>query len=309
MVAPEPSGPPDLRPAPGPVSEPAEPSRGSKAALWALKRLGADPDAAPDPAKGRFPSTWQSFLWDLAPDQVAPSGDGTRLPAWVAQPWIEELAEENVPAALERQRDEAQRLQEGVMQTEVKASRLLTPFVALLTGAVALVAFQFSAIHNRDGFAAGLAWVGAAFGAVGSMLLLVGLMRALDSDVRMGRFNSATTKHVVLEPRRALRNEARAAQAARFVQQQKAERILFARAAISRSLVLLVVSAICASSSLLADGSPSESTDGPRKPAPATPTVTSTVTVGSTDIPTPTSSRLSVPTSSPTTGVTPSPTP
>jgi hypothetical protein len=280
MAGAEPSQHPESAPEVDPVQMTPSLSRWSKGALWLLRRLDADPDDVRDPAKGRFPSTKQSFLWDLAPHQVAPPGDGVVLPTWAAQPWLSELEADQVAAALQAQRRETRLRQEAVARTEEKASRLLTPFVALLTGAVALVAFQLSSVNNRDGFAAILAWFGVAFGVLGSIWLLAGLTRALDSDTRMGRSVSSTAEQEIQEPLKALVNEARAAQAARFVQQQKAERILFARAAISRSLVFLVVSAFCAALSLLTAAG--RATGNPGTPEPASPTATVTVTVSPT---------------------------
>jgi len=274
-------------------------------ALWALRRLGADPDTPSDLPKGRFPTTRQWFFWDLAPHKVAPARDGVVLPPWKAPRWLRELAPGEVEAVLAAQIRETQLRQAGVAQTEQKASRLLTPFVALLTGAVALVAFQLSFVHDHDGVSAWLALAGAFLGGLGSACLLVGLTRALDADTRMGLAITSTANDELLNPMKALVNEVYGSQAARFIQRNKAERILYARAAISRSWPFLVVSALFGAASLLTASSASP-TDAD-EPVLIQPTVTVTITIAPMPSPGPTTPTPSRTTSAPRTSAPPAP--
>lgn len=211
-------------------------------ALGLLRRLGADPDGAPPQDEGRWPSTWQSFLWDLAPHQVAPARDGVVLPLWKEPKWLADLTDDEVEAARHMVRAEMDRCLESVSGIELKATRLLTPFVALLTGAVALTTFQAAAIElSLTGL---LAAVGATFGIAGVGFLLVGMLRGLDADTRLSTSRRATLEQELSgDPRLALRSDHQGIEAAKFVLRNKGSRILFARAAISRGLAVLLVSA------------------------------------------------------------------
>lgn len=215
-----------------------------KAALWLLRRLGADPDETIVEEEGRWPTTWQSFLWDLAPDKVAPRRDGVVLPAWVEPQWLADLPRSRVEEAGELVRAERDRLLQSISGVELKASRLLTPFVALLTGAIALTIFQAAAVGTS--FWGVLATAGFAASGVGVGFLLMGMLRALDADTRLGTSLRATLEQELStdHPRVALRSDHQGVDAARFIHRMKATRILYARAAISRGSLMLVVAAV-----------------------------------------------------------------
>jgi hypothetical protein len=213
-----------------------------KLTLKTLRGLGADPAGASPRNEGRWPTTWQSFLWDLAPDKVAPPRDGVVLPRWEEPRWFQDVPHSQLGAAREAVRAELDRTLQSIAGLEQKAARLLTPFVALLTGAVALTVSQMVAI---GGSPAGLfALAGAIFGGAGVGLLLVGMLRALDADTRLGTSLRATLDQELADNKRlALRSDCRGVDAAKFVLRKKGNRILFARAAISRGLVMLLMSA------------------------------------------------------------------
>ncbi|MEQ7849266.1 hypothetical protein [Nocardioides kribbensis] len=212
-----------------------------------LSRLGADP-APPAPPADRWPTTKQWFLWDLAPHQVAPDKDGVVLPrADDTEPaWITALADADVKVALAVQQRVTRERQASIAATELKAARLLTPFVALIVVTAALTAVHLNAIDfDRPGIAI-LSVLGALCGAAGCALLVTGLSRALDADTRLGTSLSTKVETEVTNPRRALWHEVQAANAASYVQRKKASRILYARSAISRAVAFLVISAVLA---------------------------------------------------------------
>ena len=283
-------------------------SRRSRVASWALKRLGADPAPPPaDVSGGRQPTSRQTFLWDLAPHDVAPRADGVILPAWSDHGWIDHLPRRKVTAALEIQRRVAEGRLVSIAAIEQKASRLLTPFVALLAGALALTGFQLAAVDFDHPVSAWFAVFGAAFGVAGSVWILQGMIRALDADTRMSISVSPTVEQEVRAPRMALLNEARAAEAAAFSQRMKAERILFARAAISRGLTMLVVSTVLGGVVLLT--SPDSDESAPQSPYVPTPAPSSTSSTTPTPTLTPTASVRSQPTTPPSPTTAPSQSP
>ena len=294
-----------------PSSSPALASTGllrwhEKRAITILRRLGADPEAIADKEEGRWPSTWQSFLWDLAPDKVVPMRDGVVLPLWREPQWLADLPDDQVHSAREIVRADLERSLHSVTALELKASRLLTPFVALLTGAVALTIFQVAAV---DTSVVGLvALVGACLGACGIAFLLVGMLRALDADTRLGTSARATLEQELHDDGRfALRSDAKGAAAARFVLRMKGSRVLFARAAISRGLVMVLLSSIAGATALAMAPDVAEANQPVDKPSPLSPTPVGTPTHTPTSTFGPAISPSKSPNSSPTVSPTPMP--
>lgn len=292
---------PSASPSPSTLPPPSSASlrRYEKGAVTLLRRLGADPDAISSQEEGRWPTTWQSFLWDLAPDTVAPPRDGVVLPQWNEPPWLTDLPDDQVDRVRKVVRAELERRLQSVAALELKATRLLTPFVALLTGAAALTIFQVSAVETS--LAGVVALVGAGFGAGGIAFLLVGMLRALDADTRLGTSPRATLEQDVHDDGRfALRNDTKGVDAAKFVLRMKGTRILFARAAISRGLVMLLFSSFAGAAALVLTPNEGEISQPIERPAPASPPPTVT--------PSPTlSATPSVHRRSPTDSVSPSP--
>lgn len=281
-----------------PTSDTATPSTGTSPAapspeslnwyerrvLGLLQSLGADPDGTSSQDEGRWPSSWQSFLWDLAPDKVAPPRDGVVLPQWKEPQWLHDLPDDQVESARKVVRAELDRALESVTGLELKAARLLTPFVALLTGAVALTIFQIAAIGiSLSGI---LALLGAILGSAGIGFLLMGMLRALDADTRLGTSVRATLEQELADDSRfALRSDQRGVEAAKFVLRKKGNRILFARAAISRGLVMLLLSAVAAAVGLALASDSSNAQQPNQDLGPSTPISTPA------PIPSPTSTR------------------
>jgi hypothetical protein len=256
---------------------------------WALVKLDADPEERPLAATaGRWPSTRQGFLWDLTPDALAPSNDGVVAPRPAPPPWLEaanQSDQEHIKDLLEaeRQRHAEARAAAGV--AEAKASRLLTPSVALLTGSIALVALQLrSAVTATTPAGLLLLLLCAAPGTVAVTFVFISILRALDADTRVGIYSSAGAAQLVNRDVTALlREEYEAAERARWTARQKTTRLMYARAAISRAIVFLVIALILAASTTVATGyfnqgragtKPSGSTSAAPTANPPSPTAT-----------------------------------
>jgi len=275
-------------PPPSPLAGPSSPLVAPAAPLLhrvfrrVLRWFGADPDATPAPEVGQWPTTRQMFLWDLSPHDVAPNSDGVVLPKPTSSAlpaWIMHLDDAAVEKALEVQRRVTRERQATVAAVEQKASRLLTPFVALIAGAVALTTFQLAAIEFDRPIEGWLSTFGAAFGVLGCTWLVMGLSRALDADTRMGAAIVVSAERELTDPRTALWFEARGATAASFVGKGKANRILHARSAISRAITMLAISAVLAGAVVvIGQENDAEVQRAPahQSPAPATQTVTLT---------------------------------
>src|SRR5690348_13130124 len=69
-----------------------------------LRALRADPDKPFDDDKGRWPSTWATFMWDLAPDKLAPNADGVVGPRSSAPDWVAAITEPDLAGAVEEER-------------------------------------------------------------------------------------------------------------------------------------------------------------------------------------------------------------
>jgi hypothetical protein len=246
-----------------------------------LKVLRADPDP-PNHGDGRWPSSWQGFLWDLAPDEVAPSRDGVIPPKDHLQPWLVSIGGRATASQLEtiiqleRERNEAAR--HAAETAEAKASRLLTPVVALLTGAVAVVALQFN-MASQAASAAGMIFLFAssipAVAATG--FLFVAATRALDADTRVGVYRRFVAHEVAdTTPERQAQEEHLAANRAAWNSTQKATRLMHARAAVSRSILCLVLALLLLAATTLAKSFATLPSTGPAHPSPS-PQPTTTV--------------------------------
>lgn len=226
------------------------PSRRTR--LWrrVLRVAHADP-AMPASRQSRWPTTWQGFLWDLTPDAIAPNRDGVVAPTTDEPTWIAQVPEDRLDEFLAAERIRNQDAQAAVATTEGKASRLLTPIVALLTGTVALVAFELHAAASRDGAGKTLPLVGGLLGAVAALLLIVAAVRAVDADTRVGIYCAASSEDLIAGKRDALRAEANGTALARWTSNRKATRVMHARAAFSRAIALISAALILGAATLL----------------------------------------------------------
>lgn len=227
-----------------------------------LSRLGADPAKTPN-SEGRWPNMRQTLLWDLSPADVAPGNDGVVAPEpehqeWLT--WLEQLSpndERRSPERLaefaEAERRRHEQARDGAASAEGKASRLLTPCVGLLAGAVAFVSWQLHSIAQaRTGAGITYLVVAATPGAIGIVCLISCIVRALDADIRVGIYRETGAAHLVSEdPLCLLRNEHEAAQLARWTASEKSTRVMYARAALTRALVSFSVALVFAAITIL----------------------------------------------------------
>lgn len=228
--------------------------RWASAWLWALRRLGADP-GAPSGDTGRWPSTWQAFLWDLAPGDVAPGSDGVNSPSWTPPEWVESVPEASLQDHLTLERQRHRDAQDVAASIELKASRLMTPMVALVTGAVALGAFELKALRqSASTWQAVWPLVGSVACAIAVIQLLIAIIRALDADTRMGIYKRADPTVEITGGREALAAESLRTAVASWTGGKKATRLLWARAAFSRSILWLCVAMVFGGVSILLPG-------------------------------------------------------
>ena len=211
---------------------------------WALKKIDADPDKFEEDGS-RWPKSRQQFMWDLAPEKLAPNRDGLVPPptgdklAWAADVTDDEEVQRMYDTARTFRKD----ADETTRGLELKAARLATVLVALVTANVALVVYEITRLGPDP--SAGLAWlvgIGVTFGLLGAIWLLVGLIRAVDADQRMGMTYRATLDDVAHDRRQAMLDEADGYRISDWTRLNKANRLLDARAAVSRSMVCLVIS-------------------------------------------------------------------
>jgi hypothetical protein len=268
----------------------AEPERPARHRLWpcTLRRLGADPDS-PMTQRGRWPTTRQGFLWDLAPDAVAPASDGVIAPAGTVEPWLEDLAGESVNEAqiavlIDAERRRHTQAREAAATAEAKASRLLTPIVALLAGAVAVVAFQLASAGKATTTAGMLLLLTFAVpGAVGVAYLIIGIVRALDADTRVGAYGVVSAvDHLSSDKLAPLRAEHLAARTTRWTATHKATQLMIARAAMSRAFALLVIALALAAITTVTTRSERAGGGLQPEPAPSVPLATTSTTTAPT---------------------------
>jgi hypothetical protein len=224
-------------------------NRYSRAVLWLLRRLGADPDKY-EPDGSRWPTSRQQFLWDLAPDELAPRRDGLNPPPqpYFTPAWAHDLSsDEDIDRMYEMARTFRRDADESTKSLELKASRLATVLVALLTANVALIIFEITRLGS-DPSTGRILLVGVAvsLGIAALTWLVFGLTRAVDADQRMGITGYADLGHVASNRRDAMLAEADGFRMSNWTRLMKANRLLDARAAVSRSMVFLIASAILA---------------------------------------------------------------
>jgi hypothetical protein len=215
-----------------------------------LKAGQADPDGSVD-EKGRWPSTWQGFAWDLSPGTVAPNRDGVVAPTSDDPAWVAQVGDDELEAFVAAERIRRQDAQASVAIIEAKASRLLTPIVALLTGTVALVAFELHAAATRAGADKTLPLIGGVFGTGGAALLLVAAIRAIDADTRVGIYRGPGPHELLAGRRDTLRAEAQGTALASWVASNKSTRVMYARAAFSKAVAFIGAALLLGGATLL----------------------------------------------------------
>jgi len=219
-----------------------------------LRKLRADP-TRPDGYAGRWPSSWQSFLWDLGPSAVAPENDGVVAPTWSVPNWIASAPENQLGELIEAERRRHGELRAQAETSEGKASRLLTPMVTLVTGSVALVALQLHAAA-RAHTTAGQAWlvVAALPGVAAVLLLFVAISRCMDAGLRVGVYQAAGAQALAGQDQRSVLGEEHlAAERALWTARLKATRLMYARSAFSRAVVFLTMSLAAAAITVAAN--------------------------------------------------------
>ena len=239
--------------------------------LFLVQILGARvPGDEPVPRAGRWPSTRTLFTWNvLLTHSAAPGADGAAEPAYdtprnpdrVGDPappkWVGRVPDELLDLAVETTAATHAIERDRAAQVELKASRLLTPTVTLIAGAVAVAAFNLNryAQANRGlTLAAGIVASGAA------AALLTAAASTLDADVRVGLYrfvdgedvadgaelgrdagHEAATEIRADVLRHLLASEAIAAARADWSARRKVELVMQARAWLSRGLALLLI--------------------------------------------------------------------
>jgi hypothetical protein len=227
---------------------PAEPEvHDDRRGVWAklLRFLRADPEASGDP-DGRWPSTWATFLWDIAPAKAAPDSEGVIGPEWSPPEWVAAIAEDDLAGAVEEERARHRDTRDAVTAVEGKASRLLTPTVTLLTATAALVAFELNGLagkHSAEQMT--LTMVGSITGSVAALLLFAAIIRALDADTRVGTYRPGSTANRAHGPRRVLAEEALGTAVAAWTLRHKLTRLMYARSVLSRAVVLVGIALVC----------------------------------------------------------------
>ncbi len=225
----------------------------STAFLWFLRLMRADPGPPlptedTDDGDGRWPSTREQFLWDLAPDDIAPNRDGVIPPNWGPPSWTESVVEpDEIERMLLQARAHRKDSDETTRNLELKAARLATVLVALLTANIALVVFEITRLGGSPTpLIAWLVSIGVILGLIGAGYLVVALSRAVDADQRMGITSRSGLGHVAHDPAQAMRDEAIGYAISDWTRQNKATRLINARAAVSRAMVLAISSAMIA---------------------------------------------------------------
>ncbi len=238
-----------------------------------LKVLDAAPESS-SPVEERWPTTRQGFLWDIAPAEVAPSRDGVVAPREEPEPWLARIGQSATEAQLQtfielerRKRDESKSAAETA---ESKASRLITPLVVLLGGAVAVVGWQLNAAtHARTAAGMTFLFTCAVPGILAVWFLFVAAVRALDADIRVGIYRKVSpTKLADTDPRSLLKAEHLAAIRAGWNARKKVTRLMYARSAMSRAILFLGIALAISAVMVVGRGYVGLSQNGP-KPAPS----------------------------------------
>ena len=239
-----------------------------------LLRLFKAPRTRTDSGGGRWPTTWEQFVWDLSPANLAPPNDGlVPPPVPASESWLETVPTDRVEVAYEMARSYRKESDETTRNIELKAARLATALVGMLTGNVALVVFELS--HTSSGGSAAeqwFAWLGSSAGSVSVCFLVAALSRAFDADLRMGMTEAAALKDAALDERAALAAEVRGFHVSKWTRKNKATRLIFARAAVSRGMVFLVASGAFGLGVTIANAHASSKPPNPPTFTPAPPT-------------------------------------
>lgn len=236
---------PGLTPA-SPTAPRREPLR-IQLGRWFLKAANAPTDKTDDNGS-RWPGSRRQFLWDLVPGEIAPGSDGVIPPPRGEElAWTSKVDDEDVVATYERARRYRLDADDTTRNLELKASRFATFLVALLTANVALVVFEISRLGaHPDSTRIILVAVSGGLGLWSARWLVPGLIQAVDADQRMGITSVSTLDDVAMDPRTALRDEVHGFNTSNWTRQKKASTLIFARAAVSRSLVCLIPSTLLA---------------------------------------------------------------
>ncbi len=212
---------------------------------WILGRLGAD---VTDPPVGtpRWPNGRQGFLWDLAPARIVPSRDGLVPPETPVPSWIAVATEADLDDLIEIQRQRAESAHTAAATTEGKASRLLTPTIALLAGMVAISAYELRVSANAVHIGSRILLACAVLPALAAVVyLLLCAIRALDTDTRVGIYGNVTGYRRAAGGKRAhLEDQYKAAVLAEWTSKRKASRLMDARAAFSRALIAVALALV-----------------------------------------------------------------
>ena len=275
-------GPPHPAPSPTPPSVRGSTTLVSRAWSRTLRALGADPTDPADP-RGRWPTTLQTLLWDLSPSRLAPSNDGVIAPAVEYEPWFSWLqnlkpddsarGDNRLIELIEAERRRHAQARESAVSAEGKASRLLTPCVGLLAGAVAFTSWQlYSIAQARTNAGTVYLLLAAIPGVIGIAYLVCCIVRALDTDIRAGIYQGSGAAQLVASNGdlvKVLRYEHEAAQLARWTAAKKITKVMYARAALSRALVSLVAALILAAFAIVLHGRPNTVSSKTPTPTPS----------------------------------------
>lgn len=276
-----------------------------------VRLLGARVPDDDEPAgpRGRWPTTRRLFLWNvLLTKSAAPRQDGASPPRYDPSrdgdpeppEWVDRVPDELLDQAVESTRAAHLQARERIEQVELKASRLLTPIISLVAGAVAVAAFDLN--RHADGHTS-LYLVGGVLAAAAVLLLLAAAISTLDADVRIGFYRAvdgediadgaaksaaaargqrgrARHDHARLA-RHLLSAEAIAAEWTGWSATKKINLVMQARAWLSRGLAMLLIALVFSGLALVrSEPAQNERTPGPEASLSASPT------------PSPTASRL-----------------
>lgn len=231
----------------GTETNPADMPWRSRVGLRFLKVTRAQPGEAGADGS-RWPGSRKQFLWDLVPGDIAPGSDGVIPPSPGRElDWTDDVPDEKVEKVFETARRYRQDADDTTRNLELKAARLATVLVALLTANVALVVYELTRLGpDPSTLRIVLVIASVGFGIWSARWLVPGLIQAVDADQRMGITSVSTLAEVVRDPRSALRSEAHGYATSNWTRKNKADTLIFARAAVSRSIVYLLVSVVIA---------------------------------------------------------------
>ncbi|SDG77576.1 hypothetical protein SAMN05216377_11542 [Pseudonocardia oroxyli] len=266
----------------------------NRAIVWLFKILRAPVEREEEGGSGGFwPSSRQAFLWDLGPKSAAPGRDGLIPPAGPDVRWVDNLSGDAIEELLVAAKTAHDRALATAGATEAKASRLLTPTIALVVSSVALAGLVLQKAATQESMWYVILSVPASLAAI---VFLISAVRSADADLRVGMYGSADSLSVlgiasegritvdgvpVVLPdgeamkRAYLKSLLAARELANWTQRHKASAVMQARAWLSRGLVLffcalVVTGVVVALPARLAPGSaPGRTTVEPAKVGPA----------------------------------------